>query len=113
MKTIPIEELDRRVADTLKMQGGDEPVLLTENSAALGLLLRLPNELKHSEIDKAIWTHGPDGAVLMIFQAKGLSRLRQPEPSDAVLPQFGNCRGMLTVVTEDDEHLKDFDEYMR
>ena len=76
-------------------------------------MLRLPNELKNSEIDTAIWTHGPDGAVLMILQAKRLPRFRQPEPSDAVLPQFGNCRGMLTVIAEDDEHLKDFEEYMR
>ncbi len=25
-------------------------------------------------------------------------------------PQFGNCQGMLTIVTEDEEHLKDFRE---
>jgi prevent-host-death family protein len=24
----------------------------------------------------------------------------------------GNCRGMLTIVSEDEEHLKDFAEYM-
>ena len=27
-------------------------------------------------------------------------------------PRFGNCQGMLTIVAEDDEHLKDFEEYM-
>ena len=27
-------------------------------------------------------------------------------------PQFGACKGMLTIVTEDDEHLRDFVEYM-
>jgi len=27
-------------------------------------------------------------------------------------PQFGNCRGLLTIVTEDDEHLGDFTDYM-
>ena len=114
MKTIPIEELGRRVADTLKMQGGDEPVLLTENSAALGLLLRLPNELKNSEIDTATWSHGPDGAFLMILQVlQGSSRPQRTEANVPVLPQFGNCRGMLTVIAEDDEHLKDFDEHMR
>ena len=25
-------------------------------------------------------------------------------------PQFGNCQGMLTIVAEDEEHLKDFRE---
>ena len=113
MKTIPVEELDRRVADTLKMQGGDEPVLLTENSTALGLLLRLPDELKNSDIDTATWSHAPDGAFLMILQLQGSAH---PQPTKAnlrMMPQFGNCRGMLTIVAEDDEHLKDFEEYMR
>jgi antitoxin (DNA-binding transcriptional repressor) of toxin-antitoxin stability system len=27
-------------------------------------------------------------------------------------PRFGNCRGMLTIVAEDEEHLADFKEYM-
>jgi antitoxin (DNA-binding transcriptional repressor) of toxin-antitoxin stability system len=27
-------------------------------------------------------------------------------------PIFGRCEGMLTIVSEDDEHLKDFEEYM-
>ena len=26
--------------------------------------------------------------------------------------QPGNCKGMLTIVSDDDEHLKDFAEYM-
>lgn len=28
-------------------------------------------------------------------------------------PRFGSCKGMLTIISEDDEHLKDFDEYMK
>lgn len=28
------------------------------------------------------------------------------------VPRFGNCRGALTVLVEDDEHLSDFAEYM-
>ena len=27
-------------------------------------------------------------------------------------PRFGSCKGMLTIVTEDEEHLEDFKEYM-
>ena len=27
-------------------------------------------------------------------------------------PKFGSCKGMLTIVAEDDEHLEDFKEYM-
>ena len=27
-------------------------------------------------------------------------------------PRFSSCKGMLTIVTEDEEHLEDFKEYM-
>ena len=27
-------------------------------------------------------------------------------------PRFGSCKGMLTIVTDDEEHLEDFTEYM-
>jgi prevent-host-death family protein len=27
-------------------------------------------------------------------------------------PVFGSCKGLLTIVTEDEEHLEDFKEYM-
>ena len=27
-------------------------------------------------------------------------------------PLFGNCKGMLTIISDDDEHLEDFKEYM-
>jgi antitoxin (DNA-binding transcriptional repressor) of toxin-antitoxin stability system len=27
-------------------------------------------------------------------------------------PQPGNCKGMLTIIADDDEHLKDFADYM-
>jgi prevent-host-death family protein len=27
-------------------------------------------------------------------------------------PRFGSCQGMLTIIAEDEEHLKDFKEYM-
>jgi len=37
-----------------------------------------------------------------------LTLIKKPEPS----PQFGSCKGMITIVSDDDEHLKDFAEYM-
>lgn len=35
-------------------------------------------------------------------------------PVKAVKPQprFGSCKGMMTIASDDDEHLKDFAEYM-
>jgi prevent-host-death family protein len=35
-----------------------------------------------------------------------------PLPSAKSQPVFGSCKGMLTIVAEDDEHLEDFKEYM-
>ena len=33
-------------------------------------------------------------------------------PADKPRPMPGRCKGMLTIVAEDDEHLEDFKEYM-
>ena len=34
-------------------------------------------------------------------------------PAQRKRPQPGNCKGMLTIIAEDDEHLKDFADYMQ
>lgn len=28
-------------------------------------------------------------------------------------PVFGSCKGMLTILSDDDEHLKDFEDYLK
>jgi prevent-host-death family protein len=35
-----------------------------------------------------------------------------PPPSATLQPVFGSCKGMLTIVSEDEEYLDDFKEYM-
>jgi prevent-host-death family protein len=35
-----------------------------------------------------------------------------PPPTAQPHPVFGSCKGMLTIVSEDEEHLEDFKEYM-
>lgn len=37
-----------------------------------------------------------------------LTPIRKPKPQ----PQFGSCKGMLTIVADDEEHLEHFKEYM-
>ena len=37
-----------------------------------------------------------------------LTPVKTPKPT----PQFGNCRGALTILSDDDEHLEDFKEYL-
>jgi prevent-host-death family protein len=36
----------------------------------------------------------------------------QPKPSPGLRPPPGLGKGLITVVSDDDEHLKDFEEYM-
>ncbi len=37
-----------------------------------------------------------------------LAPIRKAKPQ----PRFGSCKGMLTIVSEDEEHLEHFKEYM-
>jgi prevent-host-death family protein len=35
-----------------------------------------------------------------------------PVPAEKPTPRFGSCEGMLEIVSDDDEHVKDFAGYM-
>ena len=35
-----------------------------------------------------------------------------PASSEKPKPRFGSCKGMLEIVSDDDDHLKDFADYM-
>jgi antitoxin (DNA-binding transcriptional repressor) of toxin-antitoxin stability system len=41
-----------------------------------------------------------------------IARLLAEEKPSREPRKAGNCKGMLTIVADDDEHLKDFEEYM-
>ena len=51
----------------------------------------------------------PDDEVEIIHNQRTVARIVPPKRHT---PQFGSCKGMLTIVSDDDEHLKDFAEYM-
>jgi len=51
----------------------------------------------------------PDEEVEIVHNQKPVARIVLPRSGT---PRFGNCKGMLTIVSEDNEHLKDFEEYM-
>jgi antitoxin (DNA-binding transcriptional repressor) of toxin-antitoxin stability system len=53
----------------------------------------------------------PDEELVIMRGDKPVAKLRSTPPQDA-RPVLGRGRGMLTVISEDDEHLKDFAEYM-
>jgi antitoxin (DNA-binding transcriptional repressor) of toxin-antitoxin stability system len=41
-----------------------------------------------------------------------IAKLISEQPSKRKPRQAGRCKGMITLLVEDDEHLKDFQEYM-
>lgn len=53
----------------------------------------------------------PGEDVIITRNDQPVAELR-PLPLRKPQPQFGSCKGKLTIVAEDDEHLKDFQEYM-
>lgn len=52
---------------------------------------------------------GPGEEVVIVRNQQPVARI---VPAWQAKPQFGNCRGLLTIVEDDDEHLADFEEYM-
>ena len=54
----------------------------------------------------------PGDQVVIVHNNQPVAELR-PAAQAKPRPQFGACKGMLTIIAEDDEHLKDFEEYMR
>ena len=57
--------------------------------------------------------HLPAGKELLITRnARSHSRLVAEERPKRKPRKAGNCQGVLVIVADDDEHLKDFVEYM-
>lgn len=110
MKTIPVEQLDERLAKALEEQEEHEAIRLTKNATTIAWLLRLPEAMKDREADLVFFGEGPSGRIFVIVEAKHVS---PGQPDEAVhVPMFGAGRGTLTIASDDDEHLKDFREYI-
>jgi antitoxin (DNA-binding transcriptional repressor) of toxin-antitoxin stability system len=57
--------------------------------------------------------HLASGDELIITQdQKPVARLVRENPPKRKPRKAGNCVGMIKIVADDDEHLKDFEEYM-
>jgi len=53
------------------------------------------------------------GEVVITRNQRPVARLLAEEkPKRKTTRKAGNCKGMLTIVADDDEHLKDFADYM-
>jgi prevent-host-death family protein len=54
----------------------------------------------------------PGEEVVITENNEPVAKLVGQQPSDQKPRVPGNCKGMITLAVEDDEHLKDFEEYM-
>ena len=54
----------------------------------------------------------PGEEIVITRDQKPVARLLAEERPKRKPRQPGNCKGMLTIVADDEEHLKDFAEYM-
>ena len=60
-------------------------------------------------LSEIIASLGPNEEVIIVRHQKPVARIVS---TNRLQPRFGSCRGMLTIIEDDDEHLNDFVEYM-
>jgi len=53
------------------------------------------------------------GEIVVITEGNEPVAELRPVAAARPAPTFGSCRGMLTILADDEEHLKDFAEYMK
>jgi prevent-host-death family protein len=54
----------------------------------------------------------PGDEVVITENNQPVAKLVSEKPAVRQRPQPGLCKGMVTIVADDEEHLKDFAEYM-
>jgi prevent-host-death family protein len=64
-----------------------------------------------SRLEELIDALQPGEELVITRQDRPVARLVGERPARKPR-QAGSCKGMLTIVSDDDEHLKDFAEYM-
>jgi antitoxin (DNA-binding transcriptional repressor) of toxin-antitoxin stability system len=112
MKRISIEEAGTRLAESLTQPTEREPVVIVKDDEPIALLVPIPRRMEAWHQWPIIVLCGPfgDGSD---FLHESFEQEKTPPGESSPEPVFGSCKRMLTVISEDDEHLKDFEEYMR
>jgi antitoxin (DNA-binding transcriptional repressor) of toxin-antitoxin stability system len=68
-------------------------------------------ENAQAKLPEIIGELGPGEEVVITKDNQPVAALKAIAPGKPQ-PQFGNCKGMLTIVVEDEDYLKDFEGYM-
>jgi antitoxin (DNA-binding transcriptional repressor) of toxin-antitoxin stability system len=70
--------------------------------------------IEHAQLSlKELIEKSSNGESVVITQDNLPVAELRPVTSAKPVPVFGSCKGMLTIVSEDDEHLADFAEYLK
>jgi antitoxin (DNA-binding transcriptional repressor) of toxin-antitoxin stability system len=69
-------------------------------------------EVAQAKLPELIERLQPGETMIITRDDQPVARLLTVEKSKRKPRKPGNCQGMLTIVADDDEHLKDFAEYM-
>jgi antitoxin (DNA-binding transcriptional repressor) of toxin-antitoxin stability system len=69
-------------------------------------------EEAQARLKELIHKLAPGEAVVITENQQPVARLVGEQPSKRKPRQAGRCKGMITLLVEDDEHLRDFAEYM-
>lgn len=66
----------------------------------------------HATLPDLIHKLTPGDEIMITENNRLVAKLVIAKPLGHQRPGPGLCKGMITVVADDDEHLKDFEEYM-
>ena len=72
----------------------------------------IPLEEAQAHLSEIIDRLRPGEPLVITRDDRPVARLLAEDKPTRQPRKAGNCKGMLTIVLEDDEHLKDFAEYM-
>jgi len=75
------------------------------------MLSSISIEEAQATLPEIIGNLGPGEEVVITKDGQPVAELRALAAAKPQ-PRFGSCKGMLTIVTEDEDHLQDFKEYM-
>lgn len=68
-------------------------------------------EEAQAKLPKLVEDLALSGEILIVRHGKSVARLVAAS-AEVPVPKFGSARGLLIIHSEDDEHLKDFKDYM-
>jgi len=106
MKSIPLTQIAGSLVDTLGAV--DQPIVLIKDAQAVAMVIPLPAGISEASVDSQQAGQVQNYAASVVKPVNDSMSRELPWGT----PIFGRCQGMLTIISEDDEHLKDFVDYM-